>query len=83
MICESRILLCDCYCCEYDYQYANDGSAECSHCPVIWGNCEEYGCDDSEYKKFGAALLSENYDEAAKIAEEIANLPEREGEWND
>lgn len=81
LLCEFRYISSNCYCCEYDFQYeCNYDHDRCSHCPIIWGSCDEGRCYSSEYREFKIALWVENYDEAAKIAEEIASLPEREGE---
>ena len=74
----------NCYCCEYARMY-------CSNCPVVWNNedsrcrfmCEtgsyEYDENNSEWLNFMYAIKDGYYDLAAKVAREIANLPEKRG----
>ena len=63
-----------CFCCEYDSQ--KDSYSCNENCIIKWSNTN---CDDSEYHRFGCYLLGENWKLAAKLAQIIANLPEREG----
>lgn len=78
----------NCYCCEY-------AKNDCSRCPVIWNNesYDDYMCEigyeddfsiyvehNSEWANFLILIGEKDYDTAAKIAREIANLPERREE---
>lgn len=99
-------ILCDCFCCEYEYQQKTRMDdvykGYCSLCPLLWGTedkvnigfCEK-GMDMSDFKrKYNIDFLTpfktiglwemanklsayHKYKEAAKIARQIANLPER------
>lgn len=68
----------ECWCCEYDDQFDSDF---CTHCPVMWDNEKDNGfwCNDSEFGEWCSARTADDWEEAAEIAEKIANLPEREG----
>lgn len=62
-----------CWCCEYDSQFAKEA---CTNCPVHWPGgrdrcCELYNrwCHTFDYKK------------AADLAYQIANLPEKENNY--
>lgn len=57
-----------CWCCEYDGQFEKEG---CVNCPVQWpeGNCSEL------YLRW---CRTYDYKEAAELAYQIANLPEKE-----
>ena len=75
-----KTISCDCYCCEYARQFVlgfDLDNERCCYCPIDWGikrNC----CD-------GKALFAlweyerdmENWQEAGKLALQIAELPER------
>lgn len=73
---------CECYCCEYVFNRENH--VTCNACPVVWGNDKTVYCltDSSLFYKWECIilfldLLKENYLEAAELARQIANLPER------
>lgn len=70
----------NCFCCEYGIQ---NGFEQCSHCPIDWDSkCSRWQClnyyrSDSE----GLFSLWErecDWEEAAKLAKRIAELPERQ-----
>lgn len=69
----------DCWCCEY-------AQRECRNCPIEWNEkkhndilgLEVQTCTDEEYRKWRAAVLSKQWQEAAHWARIIAELPERE-----
>lgn len=80
-----------CFCCEYvsqayvDKQFP-EGESGCCFCPINWGGeATDYMCeikskfDDDNSNLFALwdALPLNNYREAAKLAQQIANLPER------
>lgn len=64
-----------CWCCEYTEQrYPEEYGCE-KVCPIKWSG---YNCDrGGEYEQFKSALWLSNNKDAAKIAREIAELPER------
>lgn len=74
----------ECYCCEYT-------KGDCSKCPIVWNNndrnrymCENgedsyYDENNSEWLNFLTVMNLKDYDLAAKIARDIANLPEKRG----
>lgn len=78
----------NCFCCQYavqenDYNYFTNF---CINCPLVWGteaNTDEFFCEKGNCEEYGlwsyAQRLTKNlcYDEAAKVARQIANLPER------
>ena len=70
-----------CYCCEYTRK-------NCLKCPIIWNNnsrnnfmCETgedyYDTSNSEWLNFWILIKERDYDLAAEVARDIANLPER------
>ena len=73
-----------CFCCEYALQQGGF----CIDCPIDWDSeCDEYMCidktdfkDDNLYALWNRACGAENWKEAAKLAREIAELPESEEE---
>lgn len=71
-------LYCNCYLCEYDFQkrreYFLQNYHTCSFCPL----CKEKYCclKDCLGGLFEKWAFSQTYAEAAKYAEEIANLPD-------
>lgn len=70
----------DCFCCEYLFQTEGDFVPDpeiCSNrCPISWGSCDGC-CIPNEYGDFLSFYRKEDFDDAAKIARRIANLPER------
>lgn len=64
-----------CYCCEYDVGY-------CQKCPVNWGRKFNGCCDKDEYSDgqglFALWRVTADWQKAAHLAEQIAELPERE-----
>lgn len=76
----------DCFCCEYAAT-RNDcfckANVVCEYCPLIWGNedkCGSYFCETQGGLWFEAqrASLCGEYEKAAKLARQIANLPAKE-----
>lgn len=67
----------DCFCCGYT-KYI------CDYCPIEWGNEVEYFMcldkyEDNDYKGLYSLCCNESdWREQAKLARQIANLPERE-----
>lgn len=65
--------LCNCYCCEY-------ARADCFFCPLEWTTADGdssvcyYG---GQFGRWKDAIGANNWEEAARLAKEIANLPER------
>lgn len=68
----------DCYCCEY--------AASCKDCPIDWlSDCDRYMCCDKSVNNDNAGLFREwercflygDWREAAALARQIAELPER------
>jgi hypothetical protein len=57
----------DCYCCEY--------SGDCGDCPLKWPGGARV-VHNGLYIKISTACLEREYIEAAKLARQIANLPE-------
>lgn len=59
----------NCFCCEYDDEHDDH---VCSHCPLVWpeGHC---------IVLYKVCCESHDYNEQAKYARKIANLPERKG----
>ena len=68
-----------CYCCGFDLQFRS--LPLCGACPINWGvNAEIKSCSDenSPYRKWVIAKhFFNDWKSAAKLAREIANLPER------
>lgn len=80
-------ILHNCWCCEYDYQFADD---TCMNCPLIWGTeseLEDYFCEGDMDKTIEGlwSIADEHsnhgeYEGASKLARQIANLLEKESE---
>lgn len=74
-----------CFCCEYAYQQRE---VMCKKCPIDWDSeCDKYMCfdktnfeDDNLYALWTEAGDTGNWKEAAKLARQIAELPESEEE---
>lgn len=63
-----------CYCCDYDYNFIN--MSRCEHCPIDWNSGSfVLQCMNNVFFLWMSNLY--NYKEAAKLARQIANLPER------
>ena len=83
----------ECFCCEYDNQVANNVCDGCKYCPLLWGTESKTSDFFCEYKdtglwtrmwqltRYGSTILE--HIEAAKIARQIANLPERPDKQGD
>lgn len=80
----------DCFCCEYACQKAEENGEEyeyrCKYCPLEWDNANKnllFMCCDNEVGGDDEGLYyqwrkkSISLEEKAKIARQIANLPER------
>lgn len=86
-----------CFCCAYANQIAKKydpiDKEECIYCPLIWdSNMKEYMCEDKEekYDNMGSWMRASDLSriksfrtEAALIARQIANLPERPDKFYD
>ena len=66
-----------CYCCEYTFRLAGKNII-CKYCPIDWGgiNCENHG--QGLFALWFYAKGRKNWQEAGKLALQIAELPERE-----
>ncbi|MFR2774805.1 MAG: hypothetical protein ACLTBR_03125 [Anaerostipes sp.] len=72
-----------CYCCEYAIQKSGEEyENRCKCCPLYWGSdCDEYMCLDKKFMGddkglFGRWRDTNNIEESANLAREIANLEE-------
>lgn len=83
-ISHNEVPLHDCYCCEFDLHFLS--FPLCYACPINWGvNNEMNTCCDKKtpYSKWYVVVnnysngWSNDWKSAAKLAREIANLPER------
>ena len=70
-------ICCECYCCEYAQQFQGPFDDRCGDCPIEWGNTP---CHDTKalYTLWGHKRAMKNWQEAGKLALQIAELPERE-----
>lgn len=59
-----------CWCCEY-------AAVSCRFCPINWGTGYECQSNGSLFRLW---VTSRSYEDTAKYAREIANLPERKEE---
>lgn len=74
----SMIPYCECYCCDYDYDYSiKYDSYRCKACPIIWPDNMTCPNDNSLYEQF-YSCRNKDYKEAAELARQIAELPEKE-----
>ena len=70
-------LINNCYACQYaakNFNFLDEYDNLCDHCPLDWNGrtcCKE---EDSLFEKWA---LAGDYEEAAEIARQIAELPER------
>ena len=74
----------ECFCCEYSFQ--KSGCESCKDCPLDWSsnqksfmceNIQSYGDYKGLHIKWIYSEKEGDWRNAAKIAREIANLPER------
>ena len=69
----------NCYCCEYAMQFLashrDDNMSLCRFCPIDWGGLN---CMYKLFSLWNIAVWLQIYEEAAKFALQIAELPERE-----
>lgn len=79
----------DCYCCEYSCRYDCDGEEElnCENCLFTWGTEKDrnsFFCEGERalYHEWKRALMRGDYDCAACLARQIAELPEKEDSQN-
>ncbi|WP_346304214.1 hypothetical protein [Bacteroides sp.] len=67
----------DCFCCEYTQR-------NCSACPIQWGgSLEDFMCmqkyeEDDDEGLYALCCNELDWEEQAKLARQIANLPERQ-----
>lgn len=71
----------DCYCCEYARQffpYSDWRNTRCFYCPIDWGgeSCINNECGDGN-GLFNLWEATGDWQEAGKLALQIAELPER------
>ena len=79
-ISHNEVPLYGCYCCEFNLQFLT--LPICSACPINWDvNIEAKACcyKKTPYSKWNEVVYNKynNWKSAAKLAREIANLPER------
>ena len=72
----------ECYCCEYAQDIALH--SVCSGCPLLWGShfatCIFDGSSENKrglYVQWERACKEKDWQKSARLAREIANLPER------
>ena len=71
-------ILHNCFLCQYDCQ---ENKGFCKSCPLDWGDSCSFACELGSsplWRKCQYASEDGDYAVAAKIARQIANLPERE-----
>lgn len=91
-----RAIINDCFCCEYASQFTNEYEEICKYCPLEWPSTEEkFPCEITGVIKDGLdGLVSKLYksylmehpkentpENKSRIAKQIAELPERSGQW--
>lgn len=67
----------NCFCCEYAFQNV----ISCTNCPINWGNnAESRACirSESPYCKWIIAGNKADWQQAAILAKEISELPEKQ-----
>jgi hypothetical protein len=68
-----------CFCCEYTGYNAEDSrngdGSKCKYCPIDWGVNYYPSCIVSYFDSFCEALSEECIEEAADVADRIAELP--------
>lgn len=71
-------ILCDCWLCEYAAQEI-DAENRCTKCPIDWGKYKTCWTqiDNGLYDIYIGCFHENQWQYAAKIAREIANLPEK------
>lgn len=67
-------LLSDCFCCEY-----NKNVCRCVRCPLTWGEFDGC-CNNEKTGLYDRVCDASTWQEQAKLARQIANLPERKDE---
>lgn len=81
----------NCFLCEYAFSASGRKSVDCTKCPLEWGTekrtigimgeligqCED---GESKYISWINAVVSDDWEEAARLARDIENLPERKTE---
>lgn len=73
----------DCFCCEYGKQKTNsEEDIRCNFCPLDWGSdCSTTQCIDKSYPADDNLFIlwefTSDWKFAAKLAKQIAELPER------
>ena len=84
MVFPGEVIECDCFCCEYDYEFGGI----CENCPIEWDSIyDEFMCTDKDSHNNNLYGLLCNFDHnecsdnifsyCADLARQIANLPER------
>ena len=71
----------DCYCCEYARQffpYSDWRNTRCFYCPIDWGVRTCIAPERGLYDLWYDAVKDRDWQEAGKLALQIAELPERE-----
>lgn len=77
-------ICCACFCCEYGKQKTNsEENIRCKFCPLDWGSdCSTTQCVDKNYlagegNLFALWESTLGWEEAAELARQISELPER------
>ena len=78
----AEIIFCNCFCCEYAVRIS--GISECKFCPIDWDSKYNHCMcmnknfrHDGLYSLWGFATSCDDWKEAAELARQIAELPER------
>ena len=69
------MMVADCWCCTYDHK---DNQLSCKNCPVVWPSEHCMNCTGGGLFKKWSLTAPIDYEKAADLAYQIANLPERE-----
>lgn len=69
------MMVADCWCCTYDHK---DNQLGCKNCPVVWPSEHCMDCTGGGLFKKWSLTAPIDYEKAADLAYQIANLPERE-----
>ena len=67
-----------CFACQYA-KLPNSNIINCDKCPLLWPKSDYFCCTDDIYDDWYSAIERGNYKVASLLAEEIRDLPVREG----
>ena len=76
-----EIICVECYCCEYVTQFSalhcDANMPRCRFCPIDWGGTTCLHSAQGVFGRWNCARIKGNWQEAGKLALQIAELPER------